>query len=284
MPRNEPAAAPMLRRFKDIRDFAIGATDGEVGTIDDVYLDDASWTVRYLVVSTGWLSGRQVLLAPPVLRGFSETGRRLDTSLTRRQVEDSPSIDTARPVSRQQEIALQSHYGYEPFWGGPLRWGPYAYPYPLLHGGVLPPWNPPRHGDRVAEEIEARERQGYDEHLRSAREVSGYGIRATDGDLGHVEDFLIDEREWAIRYLIVDPRSWWPGPHVIIATDWITGVSWDDSVVSVGVTRNQVRNAPTYEPSGSLQRDEEERLYAHYRRPGYWDRRPEAWTRYPPAA
>jgi hypothetical protein len=277
------AAAPMLRRFTDLRTYTIGATDGDIGSVDDLYFDDLGWTARYLVADTGtWLSGRKVLLSPAALRGFDPVGRRVRTNLTRRQVEGSPSIDTQKPVSRQHETEFLSYYGYSPYWAGPYRWGAYASPYAVA--GVLPPAAEPPMQGQVAEELAARERQSHDEHLRSARDVSGYGIRATDGDLGHVEDFLIDEADWAIRYLIVDPRSWWPGPHVVVGTDWIRGVSWDDGVVEVDVTRDAVRNAPRWEPSAPFGRDAETRLYAHHGRPAYWDRRSEAWRHYPPAA
>jgi hypothetical protein len=109
---------------------------------------------------------------------------------------------------------------------------------------VLPPNQGPPSENRVAEELAARERQDQDPHLRSARAVTGYSIRATDGDLGHVEDFLIDERDWAIRHLVVDPRSWWPGPHVLVDPEWTRSVSWDDETVEVDVTREAVRRAP----------------------------------------
>jgi sporulation protein YlmC with PRC-barrel domain len=280
---DDHAAAPMLRRLTDLRDFTIGAADGDIGTVTDVYFDDVSWTVRYLVVDTGsWLSGRSVLLSPASLRGFEAAGRRVRTELTRRQVQDSPSIDTQKPVSRQHETEFLSYYGYEPYWGGPYRWGSYAYPYPVE--GMMPPIAETRRESRVAEELAAREREHRDEHLHSARAVTGYGIRATDGELGHVEDFLIDEQDWAIRYLIVDPRNWWPGPHVLVASDWICGVTWSDSTVEVDVSREAVRNAPRYEASRPFGRDEESRLYGHHGRPGYWDRRPEAGRSYPPAA
>lgn len=244
-PGTETAAAPLLRRFTDLRRYSLEAADGDVGRVDDVYLDDLTWTVRYLVADTGtWLSGRKVLVSPAAIRGMDTTGERVRTGLTRRQVEDSPSIDTAKPVSRQHETALQGYYGYAPYWTGPYRWGPYAYPYPLLHAGVLPPHPGPAYENRVAEELAARERQDQDPHLRSARAIIGYRIRATDGELGHVADFFIDEQDWAIRYLVVDPRSWWPGPHVLVSPDWTRGVSWNDGTVDVGVTRDAVRGAP----------------------------------------
>jgi len=283
--RDESPAAPMLRRADDLREHTIGATDGDIGTVEDVYFDDLSWTVRYLVVDTGgWLSGRKVLLSPPSFRGVDDAGRRIETALTRRQVEESPSIDTAKPVSRQHETALGAHYGYGAYWSGPYRWGAFAYPYPLLHAGVLPPVTESPYENRVAEELAARERENEDPHLRSARAVKGYGIRATDGDLGHVEDFLLDTQDWAIRYLVVDPRSWWPGPHVLIATDWIRGVSWNDSVVEVDVTREAVRGARRYDARGTFGRPDEISWYAEHRRPGYWERPADAWRHSPPAA
>jgi hypothetical protein len=119
--------------------------------------------------------------------------------------------------------------------------------------------------------------------LRRFSALRDYTIGATDGDIGHVDDVLIDEQEWAIRYLLVDPRSWWPGPHVLVAADWIRGVSWNDGTVEVDVSQEAVRNAPRYD-AGGFSREEEQSLYAHHGRAGYWDRRPEAWTHYPPAA
>ena len=281
---DQTAAAPMLRRFGDLRSYTIGATDGDIGTVDDVYLDDLSWTVRYVVADTGgWLSGRKVLLSPASLRGIDGPGGRVLSNLTRRQVEASPSIDTQKPVSRQHEAELLSYYGYSPYWAGPYRWGPLAYPY--AGEGLLPPMADVPRESSVAEDLAAREHQSRDEHLHSAREVTGYGIRATDGELGHVEDLLIDEQDWAIRYLIVDPRSWWPGPHVLIGVDWIRGVSWNDSTVDVEVSRDAVRGAPRFEPTGPFGRDEERRFYGYYGRPGYWERDPDSWRRhYPPAA
>ena len=281
-PFDAPPAAPMLRRAHDLRKYTIGAVDGDIGTVEDMYFDDVSWTVRYLVVDTGsWLLGRKVLLSPAAVRGSDMAARQVRTDLTRRQVQESPSIDTQKPVSRQHEMDFLSYYGYEPYWAGPYRWGPYTDPYPI---DVPPPMSTgPRQGS-VPEEIAAREREHRDEHLHSARAVTGYGLRATDGDLGHVEDFLVDERDWAIRYLIVDPRNWWPGPHVLIGTDWISGVSWNDATVEVNVSRETVRNAPRWDPSGPFGRDAEARLYGHYGRPGYWDRPPEDVRSYPPAA
>jgi hypothetical protein len=236
----------VLHRFTDFRLYTIAASDGEIGTVEDAYLDDRTWTVRYLVIATGtWLSGRKVLLSPLAIRGVDVPRKRLETVLTKRQIEESPPIDTAKPVSRQYETALATHYGYDPYWAGPNRWGIYAYPYPLLQTGTVPSMSEPSYGNKVAE-LDAREQKSHDPNLRSARAVTGYGLRATDGDLGHVEDFLIDEQDWAVRYLVTDPRSWWPGPHVLVGVDSIRSVSWEESVVVVDISREALRNGPRY--------------------------------------
>jgi len=266
-----------LDRFTDLKGSAIAATDGAIGEVEDVYFDDQSWTVRYVVVDTGgWLSGRKVLVAPNALKAIDTRGKRLMSDLSRRQVEESPSVDTAKPVSRQYETEYLGHYGYPPYWEGPYRWGLFAFP-DAIPMSMSPAAALPTYAPRVAEELAARERANADPNLRSARHVSGYSIQATDGALGHVEDYLIDEREWAIRYVIVDPRSWWPGEHVVISPEWITTVDWNESKVHVDVTKETVRNAPSYRPE--LDHEYESALYAHYRRPGYWDRRPEEWRR-----
>ena len=122
----------------------------------------------------------------------------------------------------------------------------------------------------VDEEMLARERERADPHLRSARDVTGYYIEATDGDLGHVEDFLVEDATWAIRYMIVDTRNWWPGRKVLVSPAWISGVSWTDSKVRVDLSRAQIESAPQYDPSQPLAREHEERLYEHLDRRRYW--------------
>jgi hypothetical protein len=272
----------MLRSVRDLCRFTIGATDGDIGSVHDLYFDDQDWTVRYIVVDTGtWLPGRRVLISPLSVREAGEEQLRVD--LTRSQVEASPDVDTARPVSRQQELALATYYGLAPYWEGPFRWGavPYAFD-PLLPPPAVTPAIAPEavaalreEGyDRVGPEhfeVQERWREGGG-HLRSARDVTGYYIAATDGDMGHVEDFLVDDRAWAIRYAVVDTRNWWPGRKVLVSPEWIHTVDWSESKVHVSLSRAEIENAPEYDPARPLEREHESRLWAHYRRPTYWER------------
>jgi hypothetical protein len=247
----------MLRSASSLKGASIGATDGNIGSLDDLYFDDLSWTVRYLVVDTGtWLPGRQVLISPLSVRGAAEANT-VPVALTRAQVEHSPPVDSDKPVNRQYEEEFSRYYGYPYYWSGPYRWGALHYP-----GEEASP------ADVAAANAVAA---GGDPNLRSARDVIGYYIQATDGDIGHVDDFLIDDREWAIRYVIVDTRNWWPGKKVVVSPDWIRQVSWRESQVHVDLTREALKAAPEYDADRPLEREYETRLFRHYGRPSYWE-------------
>jgi hypothetical protein len=103
----------MLRSIDDMRGFTIRASDGEIGSVDDFLFDDERWAIRYLVANTGgWLTGRLVLVSPIAFRSVDWDGRRFEVDLTRRQIEDSPSIDADQPVSRWKEEEYFRYYGY----------------------------------------------------------------------------------------------------------------------------------------------------------------------------
>src|SRR5262249_47837979 len=180
----------MLRAVSDLKGPKTAATDGDIGSVHDLYFDDVTWTIRYLVVDTGtWLPGRKVLISPMSVRA-TDGSDIVSVALTGRQVETSPSVDTDLPVNRQYEEEYARYYGYPYYWSGPYRWGTTRYPgEAVAPGGLL-----------IADAPGA----GGDPTLRSVRDVTGYDIEAADGEIGHVEDFAIDDREWAIRYLVVD--------------------------------------------------------------------------------
>ena len=253
----------MLRSVRGLVGFSISASDGDIGRVETLYFDDQQWTVRYFVVDTGgWLRGRRVLISPVCVRRPDWERHRLPVALTRAQVQASPGVETHRSISRRFEMAFSEYYGIPYYW--PAAMG--ATPYPLTPRAVR---------DRVADEIQARleTEEAEDQHLRSTEDVRGYALRATDGAFGHVEDFLVEDLTWRIRYLDVDTRNWWPSKHVLIAPEWIEAVSWQDSAVHVALPSDVVRGAPAHDHSRPLDRAEEHRLYAHYGRAGYWEER-----------
>lgn len=278
----------MLRSINDLENYAIHATDGIIGHVKDFYFDDKAWVIRYLVVDAGtWLSSRKVLISPIAIGHPQWMEKILPVSITKEQVKNSPDIDTDKPVSRQHEIRYLGYYGYPYYWGGIGLWGGEAYPSMLMTGysgfGAMPP--PLRsEAEEASARAEAAQHQDDDPHLRSCKAVNGYHIQATDGDIGHVEGFLVDEETWALRYFIVNTSNWWLGHQLLIAPPWIEAVSWADATVSVNLTRQAVKDAPPYDSAAQLDREQEMGIYEHYGRRGYWAdeaRREDAISRLP---
>jgi hypothetical protein len=263
----------MLRNTQDIENAKISATDGEIGHLKDFYFDDDHWAVRYFVVETGtWLKSRKVLISPISVHHPDWTGQTLPVSITQEQVRNSPNIDTDKPVSRQNEEQYLGYYGYPYYWGGGGMWGEGLYPYAMVPGYA---------GYGVDRAERDRDLQAYvrndrarhrndDPHLRSCKAVTGYHIHATDGDIGHVSGFLVDDDTWAIRYLIIDTSNWWVGHKVLVAPAWIDGVHWLDKKVNVDLSRDSIKTAPIYDANAAWGRDQELALYRHHGRSGYW--------------
>jgi hypothetical protein len=221
----------MLRRVTQLYEFTIHATDGDVGKVQDFFFDDESWAVRYLVVDAGsWLFGRRVLISPMALKRLDWEGEVLPVSLTREQVENSPDIDLDKPVSRQVKENLHEYYGWPPYWRPGV---------PRVAMGT-PAIAERMPGTREGEDMPQEQREA--PHLRSTREVIGYSLQATDGELGHVEDFYVSERDWGLKYILVSTGDWSPGRKVLVApADWIAMASWPKSTIYVGLTREKVK-------------------------------------------
>ena len=270
----------MLRSLKDLQNYRIGASDGDIGHVSDFYFDDRLWVIRYLVVDTGdWLSGRKVLISPMAIGEPDWLERILPVAITIQQVRDSPHIDTDKPVSRQHEMNFLSYYGYPYYWAGPGLWGAAPMRDPVMPGYSGIESMSPAMQSMAARDLMAAEAVHLEEgdpHLRSCAVVSGYHLEASDGEIGHVESVLVDEDTWAIRYLVVDTSNWWLGHQVLIAPQWVREVRWSDSTVTVGLSREAVRQAPPYDSTAALDRVREIAIYEHYGRPVYWT--PEATT------
>lgn len=254
----------MLHSLKTLDGFSLAATDGEIGRVRDVLFDDEKWTVRYFEVDTGgWLSGRNVLLSPVSVKAIDWHGERLLLDLTRSQVENSPGLDAAVPVSRQHELALSRHYGLPYYWSGPYLWGYTALP--LLVDPI--PWNAST--DQWAGQPVDEALADGDPHLRGKDEVLGYAIEAEDGAMGHVEDFLFDEASWRIGLMVIDTRDWWPGRHVLVPPERIVSVSWEEKSVRVRATRAELEDAPEYDSRRPPQPGETSRTWQRQASPAY---------------
>lgn len=240
----------MLYRASELKGYTLDAIDSTLGQCSDFLFDDQHWTIRYMVADTRrWLPGRKVLVSPIAMSDPESDAKTLPLSLTKQQVQDSPSLEEHAPVSRRFEREFTQYYNYGWYWTGPGLWGATPYPGPLLR--------PPEVTAAAGATPEGREE---DRNLRSVNEVTGYYIQASDGELGHVDDFLIDGRTWTIRYLVVDTRNWLPGRKVTIPTQWVEKVDWADRIACVTAAKELIRSAPEYEKDQVLDHGYEEML------------------------
>ena len=268
----------MLKRVKALYDYTVRTAGGDVGTVHDVYFDNCTLDVCYIVVDTGpWLLGRKILLLPDALESLPLGAERvIRTHLTQQQIDQSPEIDLAKPVSRQQLEDLHTYHGWP--WQGTRFSAPVAYTPPgTMPPAALPPTLYPPAEERMVNSAEKELKAALQGKrlenpcLRSCREVEGYAIQAKDGEIGHVADFFIELGSWVIRYLLVDTRNWLlPGKTVLIATNWITKIDWIDRDVYTDLDRKAIESSPEYDRSKPLPRDYEIELHQHYHRQGYW--------------
>jgi hypothetical protein len=245
----------MLNKAKTLKGYKLDSLDGDIGSVKDFYFDDRYWTIRYLVADTGnWLTGRQVLISPYALGAMDNGAQSISIDLTKKQIENSPSLDSDKPVSRQFEDEYYGYYGWPMYWGGLYSWG--ASPLIVRDREA---WRGCTHGERT-----------WNPNLRDTHAVTGYHIQAADGEIGHVGDFVIDDETWAIRYLIIDTQNWWPGKEVLVSPHWIERISWGESKVFVNLSRDTIKQAPEYTEESLRNRYYEEALHRHYHRQGYW--------------
>jgi sporulation protein YlmC with PRC-barrel domain len=228
----------MLRTVSQLYGDKLGASDGEIGHVKDFYFDDRKLVVRYLVADTGsWLPGRKVLISPYALGSLHRAGKLVLVNLTRKQIEDSPSVEAHKPVSRQYEEEYYRYYGWPYYWEGSGLWGLSGFP--ILE---LPP--NPAPGDLAG--ASGRFPESAEVHLRSTQAVNGYHIQASDGVVGHICDFMLDDRSWAIRELVVKTGHRFSGKEVRIPASQVDRISYDDSTVFLNLTREAVEQSPPH--------------------------------------
>jgi sporulation protein YlmC with PRC-barrel domain len=255
----------MLNSISHLSGAKVTATDGDIGHVKDAFFDDRSWTIRYLVVDAGtWLTGREVLISPYAVKQPVGSDKHIHVALTQQQVRDSPDVDTHQPVSRQHERDYLRYYGYPEYWDGGGLWAMGAMPYP-------PIWAPATDEAAANRAMMERDFRAGDSHLRSSDSVTGYDIQASDDGIGQVQDYVFDDASWAIRYLIVDTRKWWPGGRkVLVGMNWVDRIDWATKKVHVHMTVEQLKSSPAFEDVGSIHREYEMRLHDNVKRPGYW--------------
>lgn len=245
----------MLNNASMLEGYRLKSFDGGIGVVRGFYFDDHYWTIRYLVAEPHKRhTSRQVFLSPYALVSVDKKEKQIIVNLSRKQIEGSPSIDSGKPLSREFEEAYYGYYGWPVYWEGQYMWG------------FLP--NIVR--DREKWRPSVKTDKAWTSRLRSTLEVMGYHIQAIDGEIGHVEDFIMDDETWAIRYLIIDTKNWWSGKKVLVSTKWIERTSWSQSKVFINLSCEDIKKSPEYTEETLLTRDYESGLHRHYNCQGYW--------------
>ena len=220
----------MERNINSLIGYGMQATDGEIGEVVDFYFDDETWTIRYLVVKTGnWLSGRKVLVSADGLAPTDIKPDLFPISITKEQIRKSPDIDTDKPVSRQQEAMLNQHHFWENYWGSGSYGGEMGIP------------------NRLPVRIKEIDRDPKEDiHLRSITEVDGYAIHASDGEIGHINDFIVDDQTWRLIDLIVDTHNWIGGKKVLVTVAHVHSISFLNRLVYVNITLADIDTCKIY--------------------------------------
>ncbi len=251
----------MLQVISPLKGFAIEASDGGIGTVVDFLFDDASWKVRWIVIDCGtWLRGRKVLIHPSAISREDLQKAQFGVALTKAQVEGSPALAEDQPVSQQVESQLYAYYGCDPLWGGANR---SAIPGAMASPLMAPPYMGLVSLDKAETRGEGISR-GADPHLRSVVEVTGYRVRALDGEIGHIQNLMIDDADWSIHYFIVDTHNWWFGQSVLISPLAVKAIAWFDHHVELSVSRKLVKASPPWDPLAAFDDEYAKRLHKHY--------------------
>ena len=238
----------MLYKTKTLKCYKVNNLDGEIGKVREFYFDDHLWTIRYLIADTvGWFSGTQMLISLYVLLSANKGKQNITVNLTKKQIENSPSLDSDKPVLRQFEETYHGYYGLPKYWNNHNMRGNYSN---IIHDG-----------EKLKQPFQVEEVWNPD--LRNTHEMRGYHIQGIDGEIGHIEDFIIDNETWAIRYLIVDTQNWWQRKNVLISLKWIEHVSLDESKVCINLSCEVIMESSKYWEMSMLNRNYEAALHRH---------------------
>jgi sporulation protein YlmC with PRC-barrel domain len=236
----------MIFRVSDLIKYRVSARDGAIGEVDDIYFDEFNWTLRYLVVSGNeMMDGRKLLISTVALNHLNNNETQFSIDLSKETLKNSPEVTFGRPITREEEVALHSYFDWPFYWEAA---GISAYPFV-----------------EMVSEMKKQE-TGYEnvQSLRSVNQVLGWSIRARDGNVGSVDDFLVEDEKWNMLYLVIDTGSWLPGRKVIISPQWVEKIHWTESGVEVDLSQETIKNSPEYDPSLPLDTDYEGRLSEYY--------------------
>ncbi len=246
----------MLLSANHLLNFDVEAIDGNIGTVDDFFFDGKQWLVRYVVVDTGRIfPGKKVLLAPHSFGHCLPLQKIMPVDMEGKKVKESPDASTELPVSKLHEIEIHKYYNWVPYWDGDFV----TSPSPLIMENIV--------DEKKMAEFEEKIKNVT---LRSVKEVNGYKIKAKDGQIGHIDDFIVEDDNWDIRYIVVDAGTFLHGRKVLLSPQWVGEIDWASGTVEADMTIDQVKSSPEFNPKAPINREYEIQLFDYYGRPKYW--------------
>lgn len=242
----------MLHSARNLEGFTVAASDGTLGKIEDVLVDDERWAIRYFAVqASGLPDQRRVLISPLSIRDIDWPNMTIRLKTSREQIARSPQIDTSRPVTREHEHALHRFYDFSPYWSGPELWG-YSIVAPILESRS--------YTDHVINKV----RDDAQSHLCSGKSLLEMHVQATDGEVGKLQNSLFEDRDWGVRYLVVSAASWMRDCDVLIAPQRIERANWDERILYVAASRRELEVSEEYDSLSPPEEKDRGELYRHH--------------------
>lgn len=221
------------RSLGEMEGYSLHATDGFIGKIKDFGFDDDTWKVKYAVVELGsWLSSREVMIPRDVLEKASPSFKMLPIKITREEVENSPDRDSDMSVDRQREVEQFKYYGASTY----FSWAEGFMGTHSLDMAPPPVWGTEKNKDG----------KEFDRHLRTVHHLRGRAVKASDGQIGHVRDFIIDDEEWEVKSLVIDIGHIWETKAVLIPREWVKSIGTEDDEIELTVTKEHVKKEPLF--------------------------------------
>ena len=234
----------MLRSLEELLGYKLWAKDGHMGEVRDFLFNEEDWRVRYMVVNTGpWILGREVLISLHALGQPVWASKTFPVDLTCEEVKTSPGVDLAKPVSRQYEEEIHQHYRWPAYWRMNVALPGY------------PTHIPPQVFARQ-EEAEADDEEEGESQLHSIKELIEYQVRAVEGQVGQVKDFIVEDKDWQLRYMVVDIGKWLEeDKQILVALAWISDIDVTRDEVAIDLTQEAVRFSPPFDPELAVNRE-----------------------------
>ncbi len=208
-----------MQGLKHLFGYHVRATDEEIGKVEDFFVDDRSWTVRYMLMRTGGIfSGASAVIPAACLGQPNTASRSMPVKFSKAELEGLAEADV-KPVGDEMRALCKALYGKSD---------------DRRDRGFI------RVGCTTNQDAAASS-------LRSVRELASYQIETRDGPCGLCTDLLADLHEWKVPYLVVNTKEFRPHGHVLAPTTWVQEISWRDMEIEVATSREKLQHAQRFD-------------------------------------